>query len=101
MGAVLLTALLLGGCGGDGSTGGNGAAACKDAVAQAAEATNMPERRERLRPAFEACESVAEFASAVARYPKALEGVDVEAYVRQQCREVRALRDAALCEAFG
>lgn len=93
-------ALMLTGCGVVGDSGGN-AGACKDAVAEAAEAANMPERKRRLRPAFEACESVAGFAAAVAQYPKALEGVDVEGYVRRQCREVPALKDSSLCEAFG
>lgn len=92
--------LVLVGCG-NGSDGGGAAQSCKDVVAEAAEAANMPEREERLRPAFDACDNVAEFAAAVAQYPKALEDVDVEAYVRKQCREVEALRDAQLCEAFG
>ncbi len=98
--AAAAALLVLAGCG-NGSDDGGGARSCKDVVANAAEATNMPDRRERLRPAFDACDSIAEFASAVAQYPKALEDVDVEAYVRRQCREVGALRDARLCEAFG
>jgi hypothetical protein len=93
------TALLLSGCGAGGDSG-NGVGGCKDAVAEAAEATNMPERKRRLQPAFEACESLTDFVAAAARYPKALEGVDVKRYVRQQCREVEALRDATLCQAL-
>lgn len=98
--ATALAVLVLAGCG-NGSDDGGTAQSCKDVVAEAAEAANMPERRERLRPAFDACENLAEFAAAVAQYPQALEDVDVEAYVRKQCREVEALRDAQLCEAFG
>lgn len=93
-------ALVLPGCGVVGDSGGN-ANGCKDTVAEAGEAANMPERKRRLRPAFDACESLADFAAAAAAYPKALEGVDVENYVRQQCREVPALKDASLCKAFG
>jgi hypothetical protein len=93
-------ALVLNGCGVVGGSGGD-AGGCKDAVAEAAEAASMPERKRRLRPAFEACESLAGFAAAVARHPEALEGVDVERYVRGQCREVPALKDSPLCEAFG
>jgi hypothetical protein len=93
-------ALVLGGCGVVGGSGAD-AGGCKEAVAEAAEAASMPERKRRLRPAFEACESLAGFAAAVARYPKALDGVDVERYVRRQCREVPALKSSSLCEAFG
>jgi len=93
--------MLLSGCAGDGRDQSADASGCKSAVADAAKATNMPERKERLRPAFEACESLAEFIAAAARYPKALEGIDARGYVREQCREVDALKGSALCDALG
>lgn len=98
--ALAVAVLVLAGCG-DGNGGGVDAGGCQEAVSRAAEAANMPERKQRLQPAFEACENLAEFTAAVARYPKALEDIDVEAYVREQCEKVEALRDAALCEALG
>ena len=93
-------ALLLTGCS-DGNEGEGDASGCREAVADAAEATNMPERDERLEPAFDACQNLADFGAAVAQYPEALEGVDVEEYVRERCRESDTLRDADLCQAFG
>ncbi len=99
--ALLAAAIVLTGCGADGDSGEGNASACRDAVADAAEATNLPERERRLRPAFEACDDLADFAAQVARYPDALQDVNVEEYVRERCREVEALRDAKLCEAFG
>ena len=94
------TALLLAGCS-DGADGEGDASGCREAVADAAEATNMPERNERLEPAFDACQNLADFGAAVAESPEALEGVDVEQYVRERCRESDTLRDANLCQAFG
>lgn len=94
------TVLLLAGCS-EGSDGEGDASGCREAVADAAEATNMPDRDERLEPAFEACQNLADFGAAVAQYPEALEGVDVEQYVRERCQESEALRDADLCQAFG
>ena len=101
--AVLIApALLLAGCGGDGGDGDGGdAQGCREVVADAAQAADVAEREKRLQPAFDACDNLAEFLTAVAQSPKALEDVDVRAWAREQCDSVEELKGTPLCESIG
>ena len=100
--AVLVPAVLLAGCS-DGGGSGDGADAqgCQEVVADAADAANVSEREERLQPAFEACDDLAELLAAVARSPEALEGIDVREWAREQCASVEELSGSRLCESIG
>jgi D-tyrosyl-tRNA(Tyr) deacylase len=97
--ALMLTALLLVGCGVEaGSGGGPDANRCRNAVAEAAGTTDLTDEVS-LHPAFEACKNVTEFGAAVLESPKAAAevGSDVEGWVRQKCQESDLLSDSALC----
>lgn len=99
--ALVTPALLLAGCSDDGGSGEGEARSCQEIVADAAQAADLAEREERLQPAFEACDNLAEFAAAVARAPEALQDVDIRAWAREQCESVEELQGSQLCESIG
>ena len=96
--ALMLTALLLVGCG-NGAGGDVDASGCRDAVAEAAGTTNLRDEVS-LRRAFDACNNVTEFGAAVLESPEAAAevGSDVEGWVRQKCLESDLLSGSTLCE---
>lgn len=101
--ALSLSALLLVACGdGEGADGDQEAGGCQDAVARAAESTNL-EDDVNLEPVFEACRDLAELGAAVQDSPEILRsvGADVRAWAQKQCRDSETLRDTRLCEALG
>ncbi len=98
--ALVTPALLLAGCS-DGGSGDGEARSCQEVVADAAQAADVAEREERLQPAFEACDNLVEFATAVAKAPEALQDVDVRTWAREQCESVEELQGTQLCESIG
>jgi hypothetical protein len=99
---LMFSALLLVACGNGGESNGDAdASGCRDAVAEAAKATNLKDDVN-LEPAFKACQDLAEFGSAVEDSPEALEeiGADVESWVQERCQQSDTLRGTPLCESI-
>lgn len=98
--ALALSALLLVACGNGGDADGDAdASGCRDAVAEAAEATNLDDDVN-LEPVFEACQDLAELGAAIQDSPEILRnvGADVQGWAERQCRESETLADTPLCD---
>lgn len=74
---------------------------CEDAVAVAAEVGGTGDQPDDLWPAFDACGSVDELASADQVHPEALDGADPATYVSTQCETEPAVEGSVLCESLG
>lgn len=96
-----LTALLLVACGNGDADRDADASGCRDAVAKAAEATNVDNAN--LEPVFTACQDLAEFGAAIQESPEILKdvGADVQGWAEEQCRKSETLRDTPLCDTLG
>lgn len=101
--ATAAALLLLAGCDSGGSRGGDNIAepsnACEETFAsiEVDAARTSPED---VRPAFDACETLAQFEAAAETYPEVID-VEPDAYVEEACRDDPAVADSALCAVTG
>lgn len=101
--AIAAALLLLTGCDSGGSRGGDNIAepsnACEEVFASA-DVGEGQDSVEDLYPAFDACETVAQFEAAAEKYPDVLD-VEPDLYVENSCRNAPAVAESALCAVAG
>ena len=101
--ATAAALLLLTGCDSGGSRGGDNIAepsnACEETFAsiEVEAARTSPED---VRPAFDACETLAQFETAAEKFPEVID-VEPSGYVESACRDDPAVADSALCAVAG
>jgi len=74
--------------------------ACEAAIKAAAAIDEMADTVTDLDPAILACDSLADFSSAAARYPTALDGADATNFVRTRCAAIDSLASSPVCAEF-
>lgn len=101
--ATAAALLLLTGCDSGGSRGGDNIAepsnACEEAFASV-EVEAAQTSPEDVHPAFDACETLAQFETATQKFPEVVD-IEPSAYVDNACRNDPAVADSTLCAVAG